>query len=224
VGDIMVGMFGKLAKHGMAKFAALMSAVVVGVAANLVIDYIRPNDPKPAAFRDVAPAASPAAMAAPAPVPPMQPIAPAAVAPIPTVKMLPDPPVTVALPSPAKPVPTLHLPEPSRTVDLPMPAMLAPPLRPAALPLETSPTAVAPMSLIPPEATREVPVPPKPGKPSELPVEATAAPILAPGGMNPPVPGAPVSLLPVPIAPPVEAADQLPPKPVKPGPGSGGLY
>lgn len=224
-----VALLRSIARHGMTKGAAFCYAVVVGAAANFVIDYLHHHeDAIPIVAHDTAPAVAGHERAATAPIvrpephiaEPRVPERPttAALPPVPEVKPLPAPATPVVLPQ----VPTLPLPSAAATLpspsDLPTPA-----LKPAAVPSLPVPTAAASAE---PSADRPAfSVPPAtPAAASAVPPADKDKPVEAMSIPAPPSPGAsigsPVSLLP----PPDKPADPPQPKAVKPGSGTGGLY
>lgn len=204
---VLLGMFREFARLGMSRAAAFFYAVAVGVVANVVIAHFSPHpgDPQstaeaPAAFAAVtapvvtAPAAT--AVIAPKPAASVQPVEVSA--PVGSAATYPLPPIAVPAINAAALLTRTN--PPVGTTALPNTAtMTPPPLQPTALP--SAPAAAA---LAAPQGGATLD---KPASNVEASATSTAA--------------APISLLP---SDPQAAPDQLPPKPAKPGPGSGGLY
>ncbi len=212
--EVIIGMFRELARLGVSRAAAFFYAVAVGVAANIIIAHFAPQggiasaplttwpivpkpDQSPEATAVITPrAAEPPAHALDVSAPATLPM------PSPATKPAILPAINAAAPPPAPAIKTAlpaNSPAPlsgsaPAAASLPNPATMAPP------PLQ--PTAL-------PSATTAATSPaPADAKPADKPannVEAASA-----------TPAAPVSLLP--------PSDQPAPKPIKPGPGSGGLY
>jgi hypothetical protein len=200
--SVIIGMFRELARLGVSRAAAFFYAVAVGVAANIIIAHFSPHESAatapPAAWPLVAkPGQSPMATAIIAPKPAEPPAHGLEV----------NAPATIPIPAPAIKPATIATPalpaianQPAggtpTAASLPSPAaMTPPPLQPTALPSAAAPPPVAPSS-----AALDA-------KPADKPANNVEAAT---------TPAAPVSLLP--------PSDQPAPKPIKPGPGSGGLY
>jgi hypothetical protein len=206
----------------MTKGAAFFYAVAVGAAANFVIDYIHHHeDVTPVVAHETITAHAPEHTAI-APIVHTEPrVAEPRVPERPTTASLPPVREITPLPVPATPValpqvPTLPVPKASAVTALPQSADLpTPPLKPTSVPSLGAAPAVAvaeppadrPSFSVPAAASALPPV----DKSADKPVEAMSTPALGPSI------GDPVSLLPPPDKP-------EPPKNVKPGSGTGGLY
>lgn len=222
------GFFSKVARFAVSKMAAFCYAVAVGAAGNLVFNYVQTHDkvPNVAATHREAPA--------PADANPI--IAPAAGVVAKPTAAAPEPPTRPA----ALTAPAVPLPEPPTTVSLPSPAAMSPPpLKPAALPSAPPPALASPVPEPPPHpapsnsapaetaaaaaavSTGETPMPPAAALPPLGPAIEVAPPPGSPVSAAV-APSLPISLLPDSKSPSADAAGQ--PAPVKPGPGSGGLY
>jgi hypothetical protein len=193
---VIIGMFSQVARLGLTRAAAFFYAVAVGVVANVVIAHFSPHPGDQPAAPEIHPAIATATIAAKPALPPVQTIDVKAAS---TTPPAPPPAAPVITPVAAPVVPATSSPvDASAATSLPSSAtMTAPPLKPAAV-LST------PVSAAPAPDSKQ------PDKPANN-VEAAA-------GSTPSAP--PISLLP----PPDQTGDQPPPKPIKPGPGSGGLY
>src|SRR5947209_11668012 len=217
------GFFRKVARLAVSKMAAFCYAVAVGVAGNLVFNYVQTHQAAPsiAALPHEAPApAEKSPTVVPATTPSVMPAAamiakPPAAAPDRAAK-----PATVSAPV-APPVPPL--PDPSANLGLPSAAALsAPPLKPTALPSPAPAAIAAPDRARPPaEAAAAAEANAKPAPAAALPPLGPAIEVASPPGA-PAAPSTPIALLPDPKPASPEAADK--PPPIKPGPGSGGLY
>jgi hypothetical protein len=223
--------FAKIARLAFSKGAAFCYAVTVGVSGQAAYNYLKPHDPAPMPVSAPAPYPAPSSGAAIlAPIPGANlpettpstghPAWPASLASVPAAPSKP-----AAAPSAATaPI----LPEPA-SLSLPSPAALpAPALKPAALPPSQPATATA------------VEPPGRPIEPVEKPAASvTASPVPLPDMPAPSVsshhraaeaaqptgsPDATVAA-PVPLLPSTGAAEvEKAAVPVRPGPGSGGLY
>src|SRR5256714_2754844 len=217
------GFFRKVARFAVSKMAAFCYAVAVGVAGNLVFNYVQTHQAAPsiAALPHEAPApAEKSPTVVPTATPSVMPAAamiakPPAAAPDRAAK-----PATVSAPVAPSVAP---LPEPPANLGLPSASALsAPPLKPAALP-SPAPAAIATpdRARLPPETAAAAEGNAKPAAAAALPPLGPAIEVASPPGA-PAAPSTPIALLPDPKTASPEAAEK--PPPIKPGPGSGGLY
>ena len=198
--------FAKIARHAFGKGAAFCYAVTVAVSGQLAYNYLKPRDPA-STVSAAAPSpktGGPPASLAGATAIPAKPVSapPAATAPI-----LPEPP-SLSLPSPAAlPAPALK------------PAALPPSRPPAAHAVEPSPAPGDPAEKAAAPATAK-PAPP-PDRPLPYPRAVEAA---QPAGNPDAAPDIAITA-PIPLLPSSGAAEaEKTAAPVRPGPGSGGLY
>jgi hypothetical protein len=242
---IFLGSLAKIARHGFSKSAAFGYAVAVGVSGNLIYEFVIKRDTPPAIPAVAVPqAAQPNGIATPAALlvaPPAAQQAPIAAAPTaltaPAMAAVPPRPAPTNLDAP----PSTMAPQ---TAVSPAGATAAPPAHPALVPAVSSvalPSAKAMPT--PPLHPAVLEAPPLPGeKPQAKPdtavssgTPAVSTPVVPLGPAievtEPPHPprqtaSKPISLLPSAAEndAPSEASDVPAPKPVKPGPGSGGLY
>jgi hypothetical protein len=213
----------KIARLAFSKGAAFCYAVTVGVSGQLAYNYLQPRDTAPKLVSITAPALNPAppsgnAVVAriPGPLPPEPVSSPATLASIPTLVAK----SAAAPPAAAAPI----LPEPP-SLSLPSPAALpTPALKPTALP-PSRPALVTPAKLpTAPVEPAQQPAAPEAATPASLPdmqppQDRAAEMPRAAGNLDAAI-AAPIPLLPSASAAEVEKAAM----PVRPGPGSGGLY
>jgi len=243
---VILGMFRELARLGVSRAAAFFYAVAVGVVANVVIAHLSPHDTissvLPTSWPSITKSETPVATAVIGPKPaeakpteakPAEPVHPIpASAPANSLPVAPPlaavaPPVAphpVAAAAPANPAPTpapamnaASLPAvPTQTLTLPSPSQPAPAAQDVSAKLPSAATMASPAlqpTALPTPPSAPVAADAKPDQPASN-VEASASPATPAA--------APISLLPTDSDQP--ATDQPPPKPAKPGPGSGGLY
>ncbi len=184
----------KIARLAFSKGAAFCYAVTVGVSGQLAYNYLQPHDRGPQTIAVAAPSPTPAAPFGAAVLAPIPPARPPEAAPSPASLAARAGDAKEATASATLPI----LPE-SPALSLPSPSALpAPVLRPAALP-PSRPAAAASV------------------EPSAAPVDQTAMP---PAGTADTAVATPIPLLPSDGVAEIEKAAI----PVRPGPGSGGLY
>jgi translation initiation factor IF-2 len=218
--------------YGNSRAAAFFYAVAVGVVANVVIAHLTPHDAVsptvPTSWPTIAKPETPVATAVIAPKPaeakpaepahPIEASAPAnllPVAPHPAVGIAPTNPAPNPVPAPAMNAAMLPA-VPTQTLNPPSPSQPAHPAQDASATLPSAATMGSPTlrpTALPTPPSAPVAADAKPDPPASN-VEASASPATPAA--------APISLLPT--DPDQPAADQPPPKPAKPGPGSGGLY
>ena len=229
----------KIARHAFGKGAAFCYAVTVAVSGQLAYSYLQPRDPTPVPAAVAVQPSYPAPHAGPAFVAPLPGATSLETAPVPRsgaaqASLAAAPAKSVsAVPVATAPI----LPEPP-SLSLPSPAALpAPVLKPTALPANRPPAATPAATAIEPS--------PAPVEPAEKPAGSTivkpapppdkAAPRNRAAEMTHPeaaqLPGNPdtapdISIAaPIPLLPSSDAAEaEKIATPVRPGPGSGGLY